>query len=64
MGNKYFYREYSGKEVDLVLEDYKKNYQCFEIKYQEKLIKSIFPLKHTLKLITPQNYFEIIFRVS
>lgn len=28
----YFYREYGGKEVDLIIEDYKKNYITVEIK--------------------------------
>ena len=32
----YFYREYGGKEVDIVMEDYKKEYTCIEIKVDEK----------------------------
>ena len=57
----YFYREYGGQEVDLVLEDYKKNYTTIEIKSQnhEKL-KDIFPLPHTFRSIGPDNYFEEI----
>src|SRR3989338_2119659 len=43
--NMYFYREYGGQEVDLVLEDYYKNYNCAEIKISEKIgKKDIFPL--------------------
>jgi len=57
----YFYREYSGAEVDLVLEDYKKNYTCLEIKIHDKVSKKdIFPLPHTFKTINSQNYFSII----
>lgn len=59
--NMYFYREYGGKEVDLVLEDYKKNYQCLEIKIKkERVGKDIFPLPHTFKSINNLNYFDII----
>jgi len=59
--NLYFYREYGGREVDLVVEDYFKKYQCFEIKLkEEKLIKKIFPLKHQLAIITSQNYFRYL----
>ncbi|MBW7960652.1 ATP-binding protein [Patescibacteria group bacterium] len=58
--NKYFYREYGGREVDLVLEDYKKRYRCYEIKYRKKAIKSVFPIEHTLKIIEPVNYFQTI----
>jgi len=57
----YFYREYSGAEVDLVLEDYKKNYTCLEIKIHDKgAKKDIFPLPHTFKTINSQNYFSVI----
>jgi len=57
----YFYREYGGQEVDLVLEDYKKNYTAIEIKSQhhEKL-KDIFPLPHAFRSVVPDNYFEEI----
>lgn len=60
----YFYREYGGKEVDIVLEDYKKNYYCFEIKYKKGLAKSVFPLKHTLSLINNRNYYAEIKRLT
>lgn len=43
----YFYREYGGQEVDLVLESYKKEYACIEIKVN----KDIFPLPHTFTTI-------------
>lgn len=57
----YFYREYGGQEVDLVIEDYKKNYTTIEIKSQshEKL-KDIFPLPHTFCSIGPDNFFDEI----
>ena len=55
--NLYFYREYSGREVDMVLEDYHKKYTCLEIKSSENnKISSVFPLAHELKVITPKNY--------
>lgn len=56
----YFYREYGGKEVDLVIEDYKKRYVCLEIKRTVRKIKRIFPLKHRLDLVTAENYLEKI----
>lgn len=57
----YFYREYGGSEVDLVLEDYKKNYTAIEIKRQnDKRLKDIFPLPHIFKRIGSDNYFEAI----
>ncbi len=60
----YFYREYGGKEIDVVLEDYKKNYTCFEIKIDKKRgNKDIFPLPHTFTTINSQNYFEEIERL-
>lgn len=58
--NSYFYREYGGKEVDIVLENYKKEYQCFEVKRTFKKTSSIFPLPHTMKVIDTKNYFEEI----
>jgi len=58
--NFYFYREYGGKEVDLIIEDYKKNYTTVEIKSQKGNIQDIFPLKNTSEIITNQNYFEKI----
>lgn len=57
----YFYREYGGAEVDIVLEDYKKNYTCLEVKTHDKAVKkNIFPLPHTFKTVNSQNYFSII----
>lgn len=56
----HFYREYGGKEVDLVIEDYKKNYKVFEIKIDRGGAKDIFPLPHTLEVVNSQNYFEKI----
>lgn len=58
--NLYFYREYGGKEVDLVIEDYKKNYTVWEIKIDKGKVKNIFPLPHTSETINTQNYFDQI----
>lgn len=58
--NFYFYREYGGKEVDLIIEDYKKNYTALEIKLDKGRIKDIFPLPHTREVVNAQNYFEMI----
>src|SRR3972149_845288 len=59
--NLYFYREYGGREVDLVIEDYRKNYHCVEIKVQGKGgNKDIFPLHHAFTTIHKNNYFEKI----
>lgn len=55
----YFYREYGGKEIDIVLEDYKKHYACLEIKLDKKSgNKDIFPLDHKFININTHNYFE------
>lgn len=56
----YFYREYGGREVDIVIEDYKKNYTVIEIKSKNGVAKKIFPLPNALELITSQNYLEKI----
>lgn len=62
--NFYFYREYSGREVDLVVEDYQKRYLCLEMKSGDtKNVKTVFPLKHDLKVINPQNYWEVLKKV-
>lgn len=61
--NLYFYREYGGKEVDLVIEDYKKNYIVLEIKVNRGRVKDIFPLPHTSETVSTQNYFEKIAKV-
>lgn len=58
--NMYFYREYGGKEVDIVLEDFKKNYSTIEIKLDKGKINNIFPLPSSLEIITMENYFEKI----
>lgn len=59
--NIYFYREYGGKEIDVVFEDYKKNYTCLEIKVNEKKgNKDIFPLPHRFIHLDSHNYFETI----
>ena len=58
--NCYFYREYGGKEVDLIIEDYKKNYTTVEIKTRRGKTQEIFPLKNTAQMITLENYFEKI----
>lgn len=59
----YFYREYGGKEVDLIVEDYKKNYTAIEIKTTKGNAKKIFPLHNTLEVVNTQNYFEKIIAI-
>lgn len=59
--NFYFYREYGGKEVDLVIEDYKKNYTAVEIKATRGKVQNIFPLPHTSQVITVDNYYSKLF---
>lgn len=55
--NLYFYREYGGKEVDLVIEDYFKRYSCVEMKVQgQGGNKGIFPLPHTFTTMDGSNY--------
>lgn len=56
--NYYFYREYGGKELDFVIEDYKKNYTCVEIKKRKGNLNKIFPLPHKSKVITQENFVE------
>ncbi|MFH1408098.1 MAG: ATP-binding protein [Patescibacteria group bacterium] len=59
--NMYFFRDYSGREVDLVLEDYKKNYSCLEIKFSDgSFNKNIFPLAHKGSVVNLENYFTRI----
>lgn len=58
--NMYFYREYGGKEVDLILEDYKKKYTSVEIKATKGRVKDVFPLPNKSEVITGENYFEKI----
>ncbi|MBV6397411.1 MAG: hypothetical protein HFACDABA_03025 [Anaerolineales bacterium] len=59
----YFYREYGGREVDVVLENYDKEYQCFEIKYESQKPTPVFPLPHTLKLVDNKNFLNEIRQV-
>jgi len=57
----YFYREFGGKEIDIVLEDYHKNYVCIEIKRSTNgQAKNIFPLPHEILLLNPHNYQAMI----
>lgn len=58
--NMYFYREYGGQEVDIVLEDYHKKYTCLEVKYAKSVTQSPFPLPHDFKMINTENYFGVI----
>lgn len=61
----YFYREYGGQEVDLILEDYKKNYLSIEIKSQAgKKVKDVFPLPHKFISINNSNYFDEIIHAT
>lgn len=59
--NIYFYREYSGKEIDLVIEDYKKNYYTVEIK-MDKDIKpqNIFPIESKKLCVNRNNINEVL----
>lgn len=61
--NLYFYREYGGKEVDLVIEDYKKNYTTLEVKVEQGRIKDIFPLPGKSEMVNMENYFEKILKI-
>lgn len=56
----YFYREYGGREIDFVLEDYKKKYLCLEAKFGAGGAKQVFPLPHKLEAINRENYFETL----
>lgn len=58
--NMYFYREYGGKEIDLVIEDYKKNYTTVEIKSSNGNAHKIFPINNTSEMINSGNYLEKI----
>ena len=59
----YFYREYGGKEVDLVIEDYKKQYVCAEIKTTKENTQDIFPLPHKQLTINQDNFTQKIIEV-
>lgn len=63
LNNLYFYREYGGKEVDLIIEDYKKNYKAIEIKAKKGKLNIIFPIKHDSMPINEDNYFEEIEKI-
>lgn len=56
----YFYREYGGKEVDVVLESYKKDYVCWEVKFKGGRSGKVFPLPHNLSKMTEGNYYKEI----
>lgn len=58
--NMYFYREYGGKEVDLVLEDYHKKYTCLEIGTSKDQVKSVFPIPHELRAVNLDNYQGVL----
>lgn len=58
--NFYFYREYGGKEIDLIIEDYKKNYITVEIKTKTGKVQKIFPIKNHTQIINSENYYEKI----
>lgn len=63
--NLYFYREYGGKEIDLVIEDYYKKYQCIEIKLKGKGgNRDIFPLPHAFTGVDQSNYFDVITNIT
>ncbi len=61
--NFYFYREYGGKEVDVIVEDYKKNYTTIEIKAKKESLSLIFPLKNTPININSSNYFDQLSKI-
>ena len=58
--NMYFYREYGGKKVDIVLEDYKKQYKALEVKLNKGQVKNVFPLPNVSQAINSGNYFTQI----
>ncbi len=59
----YFYREYGGREVDLILEDYRKQYLAAEIKVTKQRVKDIFPLPHQRATISSDNYAEKLIEI-
>lgn len=58
--NLYFYREYGGKEIDLIIEDYQKNYVTAEIKVDGGKMQKIFPLPSKSVMINAENYSKVI----
>src|SRR3989344_5553692 len=61
--NFYFYREYGGREIDLVIEDYQKNYTILEIKTNRGGVKNIFPLPSRKITINRQNYYDQLMKL-
>lgn len=61
--NLYFYREYGGREIDLIIEDYQKNYATIEIKANKGRMRNIFPLPSRKITITRQNYYDQLMRL-
>lgn len=61
--NLYFYREYGGKEIDLIVEDYKKNYVTAEIKVSGGKMQKIFPLPSKQVVLNSGNYMEMIYKI-
>ena len=51
-------QEYGGKEIDLIIEDYKKKYITVEIKSNSGKSQDIFPIKNRSEIINSINYFE------
>jgi hypothetical protein len=60
----YFYREYNGAEVDVIIENYQKNYTCLEIKLNIEHSSDIFPLPHQQSIVNQNNYFEVLQTIS
>lgn len=60
MVNLYFYREYGGKEIDLIAEDYQKKYVTAEIKVSGTKMQKIFPLPSKKVMINTENYEKTI----
>lgn len=58
--NFYFYREYAGREIDIIVEDYKKNYTTVEVKTTKGTAHHIFPIENRSAVITSQNYVEVM----
>ncbi len=58
--NKYFYREIQGSEVDLIVEDYYKQYFAVEIKVSKQKIKNVFPLEHELLQVNLNDFDQIL----
>ena len=58
--NLYFYREYGGKEIDLIVEDYYKKYVTVEIKVGGGKMQKIFPLPNKQLMINSENYMDQI----